>query len=300
MIQKGEHLELLKWMTDAAQRSVTIDAPGLGDQDGRLLFEHGPKLGKLLEGTLPNKAIRLTLFRPIDPASRIFLLSVEFVASAGETFDGLTIRQTRNEARRLRGLGSDDDPFQPDPRFVILTRPSERPDPIALVKEFHFPSLFGKPDLRQIAEIPALQVPTDPTMAWSLETLLDRIAALGTGAVHLGFRSRNRLLGSVARVTVDHHGLNPAPRLDYDVATETGLIFEDPAHAQLRPYRHSVRVFRFNEPPSGQPSSSSAQVYMPADYRCYLIDLVFLTTKNSPFLTVRDIPAIPLAGGPLR
>jgi hypothetical protein len=54
-------------------------------------------------------------------------------------------------------------------------------------------------------------------------------------------------------------------------------------------------VFRYNQPLPDQPPPAQPpppKIHVPAEYRRFLITLTVLSDRNSPFLVIRDIPAV--------
>ena len=66
----------------------------------------------------------IVCLKPIAADSKTFLVVLESVLAAGDRYDGLIVRRTRNEAKRI-ALKDGALPFEPDPRFTVLTSRAE-------------------------------------------------------------------------------------------------------------------------------------------------------------------------------
>ena len=73
----------------ALGRSTGLAAQGQSAQDGRVTFRDGPQVDELINRSLPNDALRVTLFRPKAADARTFLLVLESVHAAGDRYGGL-------------------------------------------------------------------------------------------------------------------------------------------------------------------------------------------------------------------
>jgi hypothetical protein len=286
---------LAVWLARALGRSAGLVAQGQASQDGRVTFINGPQVEAVVNQSLPNDALRVTLYRPKAADSKTFLLVMESVHAAGDRYDGLLARRTRNEAKRI-ALKDGSLAFEPDPRFTVLTSPAERPDPRVLTRVFEFPELYGSDGLAGLDRVPAVSLPVDPAEGISLRQLLARLEALPPppGDPPLSFRSKPQLLASRVRVLIEHGWVTSAPLVDFDPDAAAPRVLTGD-QGRLRRYGHAVRLVRVNEDPSGGVAPlgpDTPAINLPDTYRRFLMTLVF-GGPDGDFLTLKDIPAKP-------